>query len=210
MIAVVDAGLGNLRSVCKAVAEVAAEEVVLVDDPHVLRTADRIVVPGQGAFGDSARALRPDSPLGSAVMAGIATGKPYLGICLGLQLLFQTSEEAPGEPGLAILEGAVEKLPTDAMEAGRRCKLPHIGWAETSAVGERDALDDALTGWFYFVHSYAAAPKDVRVIAARAPFGAGSLVAAVRRENVLAVQFHPEKSQARGLALLAAFCAWTP
>ena len=210
MIAVVDAGLGNLRSVCKALAAVAAEEVALVADARVLVTADRIVVPGQGAFGDSARALRPDSPLGAAVIAGIAAGKPYLGICLGLQLLFASSEEAPGEPGLAILDGAVQKLPIDAMEDGRRCKLPHIGWAPTSSVGEADALGAALAGWFYFVHSYAAVPKDDAVIAARAPFGGDSLVAAVRRENVLAVQFHPEKSQAAGLALLSAFCGWKP
>ena len=218
MIAVVDAGIGNLRSVEKAVAVAlrdsgAPGEVVLVSDPDVLRRADRVVVPGQGAFGDSARALRPDAPLGAAVVERIRAGTPYLGICLGLQLLFDSSEEAPGEPGLSIVGGAVRKLPSDAVEHGRPCKLPHIGWAPTTSLTEAtgdDALSRALSAWFYYVHSYAAQPADASIVAATAPFGAGKITAAVRKENVLAVQFHPEKSQAAGLALLRAFLAWRP
>jgi glutamine amidotransferase len=209
MIAVVDAGIGNLRSVQKAVASASGAEVALVSDPDALRRADRIVVPGQGAFGDSARALRPDAPLGAATVELVRAGRPYLGICLGLQLLFETSEEAPGQPGLALMRGAVRRLPNDAVENGRPCKLPHIGWSQTSASGT-DALGRALAGWFYFVHSYAADPVEPALVAAHTPFGGGMVCAAVRRDNVLAVQFHPEKSQAAGLALLAAFCAWKP
>ncbi len=209
MIAVVDAGIGNLRSVEKALAVASGEEVLLVSDPDELRRADRVVVPGQGAFGDSARALRPDAPLGAAVVELIRAGRPYLGICLGLQLLFDSSEEAPGEPGLSIFEGAVRRLPTDAVEDGRPCKLPHIGWAQTTARGD-DALSRALAGWFYFVHSYAAQPSDAAHVAATAPFGGSPVCAAVRRDNVVAVQFHPEKSQAAGLALLSAFARWRP
>ena len=209
MIAVVDAGVGNLRSVVKAMAAVATGEVRLVDDAAQLSSADRIVVPGQGAFGDSAKALRPNASLGAAVLDHVRAGKPYLGICLGMQLLFEDSEEAPGDAGLAFFEGSVRRLPHDAREGARACKLPNIGWCATTATHDRDELDRALAGWFYYVHSYAAAPTD-DVVAADAPFGQHAFVAAVRRDNVLGVQFHPEKSQAVGLALLAAFCRWNP
>lgn len=208
MIAVVDAGIGNLRSVHKAVAAVAAGEVLLVDDAAQLRSADRIVVPGQGAFGDSAKALRPDAPIGAAVLEHVRAGKPYLGICLGLQLLFEHSEEAPGEPGLGLFAGGVRRLPADATSGGRPCKLPNIGWSDTRATHDRDELDRALGGWFYFVHSYAAVGEQEDDTAARAAYGDRTFTAAVRRDNVLGVQFHPEKSQAAGLRLLAAFCRW--
>jgi glutamine amidotransferase len=207
MIAVVDAGIGNLRSVYKAVAAVAGAEVELVSDAAKLRGADRLVVPGQGAFGDSARALRPDAPLGAAVIDHVRAGKPYLGICLGLQLLFEHSEEAPGQPGLGLLSGAVRKLPA-ASDGDRPCKLPNIGWSDTRAAHDRDAVDRALQGWFYFVHSYAAVGTVETDTAARAQFGEHTFTAAVRRDNVIGVQFHPEKSQAAGLKLLDAFCRW--
>ncbi len=210
MIAVVDAGIGNLRSVYKAIAAVASGEVALVDDPDQLRDADRIVVPGQGAFGDSAKALRPDAPLGAAVVAHAKSGKPYLGICLGLQLLFEHSEEAPGQPGLALFGGAVKRLPADARDGDRACKLPNIGWSDTRAAHNRDELDRALAGWFYFVHSYAAVVGDSQIVAASAAYGDHEFTAAVRRDNIVGVQFHPEKSQAAGLRFLEVFCRWQP
>jgi imidazole glycerol-phosphate synthase subunit HisH len=212
MIAVVDAGLGNLRSVHKAMAAATDEAVELVAEPARLLKADRVVVPGQGAFGDSARALRPDAPLGSAVLELVRAGRPYLGICLGLQLLFDSSEEAPEAAGLGLLAGAVRRLPAGVDEEGRPERLPHIGWCHTAgaAEGRADAIARALAGWFYYVHSYAAQPTDEGVVAARARRGSDEVVAAVRRDNLLAVQFHPEKSQAAGLALLRAFARWSP
>jgi glutamine amidotransferase len=208
MIAVVDSGLGNLRSVVRALeATGTRERVALVSEPAELAAAARVVVPGQGAFGDAAKALRPDSPLGSAIVDGVRAGKPYLGICLGMQVLFESSEESPGHPGLGLYRGRVRRLPTDAVDAqGRRLKVPHIGW---SPIAVRGGAHPALGGiddpWFYFVHSYHARPDDESLIAAVAAFGAMPITAAIARDNVLGVQFHPEKSQRAGHKFLAAW-----
>jgi glutamine amidotransferase len=219
-IAVVDAGLGNLRSVVRglerAVAAARVEaEVLLVDDPLGVRSAARVVVPGQGAFGEAAAGLRHDAPLGAAVLESIRAGKPYLGICLGHQVLFEWSEESPAHPGLGLFPGVVRRLPDGATEdsgdGARRLKIPHIGWAEVSRASGAAAhpvLDGELPPWFYFVHSYHAVPEEPSLVARVAPFGSCPITAAVARDNVLGVQFHPEKSQASGLALLARFVAW--
>src|SRR5262249_46655172 len=157
---VVDAGLGNLRSVVRAFAAVGAD-VRLVTSPEGIRDAARVVVPGQGAFGDCARALRPDEPLGSALVDSIRGGKPYLGICLGMQILFDASDESPGHPGLGIFGGRVVRLPSGATDTdGRRLKVPHIGWERIARRGHHSVLGASFEPWFYFVHSFHAHPRD--------------------------------------------------
>jgi glutamine amidotransferase len=208
MIAVVDAGLGNLRSVVNALRRAAPDaEVEVTDVPARLDAAERVIVPGQGAFGDCARALEPEAPLGRALRRGLLAGKPYLGICLGLQILFESSEEAPGHPGLAHFRGRVQRLPADVTDdAGRRQKVPHIGWSRIALKSSPPLLGELRAEpWFYFVHSYHACPADGAVVAAVAPFGPRAITAAVARDHVVGVQFHPEKSQVAGQELLAAF-----
>ena len=207
MIAIVDAGLGNLRSVEKALAHVGADARV-TSDPADLARAERVVVPGQGAFGDCGRALAKEAPLGRAIVAAIASGKPYLGICLGLQILFDESEEAPGCRGLGILAGRVARIPGGMRDStGARLKVPHMGWNAVAPTRAHPLLE--IERSFYFVHSYHALPVEKSAIAAVADYGI-PLTAAVARENVFAVQFHPEKSQRAGLDLLAAFARWRP
>jgi glutamine amidotransferase len=210
MIAVVDAGLGNLRSVEKALLR-AGGDAQLTSDPARVAAAERLVVPGQGHFGDGARALARQTPLGDAVASAIARGAPYLGICLGLQLLFDESEEAPGAAGLGLFAGRVEKIPAGLREpeTDAPLKVPHVGWNEVAPSTGHPLLAGAPAP-FYFVHSYHAAPRDPSLVAATCRYGARPLVAAVARDNVFAVQFHPEKSQRAGLDLLAAFVAWKP
>lgn len=212
MIAVVDAGLGNLRSVCKALeATGTLQPVRVTSEPGVVADAARVVVPGQGAFGDCASALGPDAPLGRAIAASIRGGKPYLGICLGLQVLFEESEESPGHPGLGVFRGRVKRLPSGTRDENeRRLKVPHIGWARVAVRATHPVLDvPTADNWFYFVHSYHAQPVDESLIAAVAAFGNLPLTAAIARENVVAVQYHPEKSQAAGLELLRQFVEWS-
>ena len=211
MIVVVDAGLGNLRSVAKALeATGTLKEVRVTCDPQAVRDASRVVVPGQGAFGDCASALGPEAPLGRAIADSIRAGKPYLGICLGLQVLFDSSEESPGHPGLGIFPGRVRRLPVGSVdEDGRRLKVPHIGWSKVAVRGTHPVLDvPSADNWFYFVHSFHAQPADESLIAAVCAFGSLPVTAAVARDNVVGVQFHPEKSQAAGLELLRQFVVW--
>ncbi|RMH43343.1 MAG: imidazole glycerol phosphate synthase subunit HisH [Deltaproteobacteria bacterium] len=197
MIAVVDSGYGNLRSVAKALARVGAD-VVVTGDPDVVRRADRVVMPGQGAFGDCVAALA--GGLGDALREAIAAGRPYLGICLGLQVLFGASEESPGAAGLGLLAGRVVRFRRDRPAM----KVPHMGWNRVFGRGDRlvDGVGDAP--YFYFVHSYYAVPEDPDVVALECDYGV-RFCAAVRRDNVFACQFHPEKSQRAGLRLLANF-----
>ncbi|HEY4243918.1 MAG TPA: imidazole glycerol phosphate synthase subunit HisH [Kofleriaceae bacterium] len=196
MIAIVDACSGNLRSVERALAR-AGGAPVITRDPDVVRRADKIVVPGQGAFGEFIRGLG-ERGLGEALREAIGDGRPYLGICLGLQVLFEASEESPGVAGLGVLRGAVTKLAADGA-----VKVPHVGWNRVHGADPlmRGIPDDS---YFYFVHSYRAEPADGAALSTThgVPFAA-----AVRRGNVFACQFHPEKSQGVGLALLANFVA---
>jgi imidazole glycerol-phosphate synthase subunit HisH len=205
LVVVVDAGRGNLRSVQKA-AETAAQahasvQVARTSDPDLVRRADRVIVPGQDAFGDCMRAL--DQGLGAAIVDRIRAGAPYLGICMGLQVLFEESDEAPGVRGLGVLPGRVERL-----RRAPGIKVPHMGWNQLEL---RDGGHPCLTAaggegaWVYFVHSFHAVPRDASVIAATVGYGPNIITAAVRHQNVLATQFHPEKSQGAGLALLGAF-----
>jgi len=205
-VAVVDTGSGNLRSVDKALTAVGAH-VLLTSDPDVVRTADKIVVPGQGAFGGCVAGLSRDGgALREAVLGAVKSGKPYLGLCLGLQILFEGSEEDPSCAGLGLLPGTVKRFPARAA-----LKIPHMGWNETlhgpAAVAQGGAriLARSPAGTaFYFVHSYYAAPARAEDVALTAEHGV-TFCAAVARDNLFACQFHPEKSQSAGLDLLASF-----
>jgi len=201
-IVVVDLGLGNLHSVEKAVARAAGHAPVVTRDADLIERADKLVVPGQGAFRDGAAALARDG-LGEALRTAIAMGKPYLGICLGLQLLLETSEEAPGAQGLGVFAGAVRKIPDDLVHEGRRLKVPHMGWNQTHVLRADTGIPEGA--WFYFVHSYHAVPADPRVVAATSSYGCLEITAALADGPLLATQFHPEKSQEAGLALLETF-----
>ncbi len=207
MIAVVDAGTGNLRSVVRALEASApsgpADEIVITRDPDVIARASRVVMPGQGAFGDCARALAADGgALGDAVREAVRAGTPYLGICLGLQVLFGSSDEAPGCAGLGLFAGTVRRFASDHRDAdGEALKIPHVGWNRAECANDAARAWFGGDHWFYFVHSYVVVPSDANVIATRTAHGE-SFVSAIARDNVLAVQFHPEKSQRAGLALL--------
>lgn len=199
-IAVADLGSGNLRSVAKALTAVGAEVVVSADADVVAR-ADKLVVPGQGAFGACAAGLdRGGGALRQAVLDFIGAGRPFFGICIGMQLLFGNSEENPEASGLGILPGRVRRF---ADRPG--LKIPHMGWNRTErgpAAG--DGVADGA--FFYFVHSYYPEPTRAEDVALTADYGA-PFCAAVARDNVFATQFHPEKSQAAGLALLRRFAS---
>jgi glutamine amidotransferase len=204
-VAIVDLGLGNLHSVAKAF-ERAGAKAELSADPDVLLRADRLVMPGQGAFKECAHALAGE--IGEAVRAWIDSGRPYLGICLGMQALFDASEEAPGEKGLGIFPGIVKRFATDLRDAqGRKLKVPHIGWNQ---IDSRHPVFENEE-WYYFVHSYYCVPADESLVVATTDYG-GPFCSAIARDNVLACQFHPEKSQHAGARLIGHFLgdvAWS-
>jgi glutamine amidotransferase len=197
-VVVADLGSGNLRSVEKALAAVGAA-VRVSADPEAIAGADRLVVPGQGAFGACAVALDGrGGALRQALKAFIATGRPYFGICIGMQLLFESSEENPGAHGLGVLPGRVRRF---AERPG--LKIPHMGWNQTRrGAGAPEGVPDGA--FFYFVHSYYPDPTRPEDVALTSEHGA-PFCAAVARGPVFATQFHPEKSQAAGLALLRRF-----
>lgn len=209
-VAIVDYGMGNLRSVAKAVEHVAPDHTVLVTaEPGMLYSADRIIVPGQGAMPDCMRELKQRG-LADAV-ARAAAEKPFLGICIGLQMLFEHSEEGD-VAGLGIFPGQVRRFPNAAMHdaAGVRLKVPHMGWNEVRQA-EVHPLWSGITdsARFYFVHSYYVEPAAPDVIAGSTHYGI-PFTSAVARANIFAVQFHPEKSAAAGLKLLENFMHWHP
>ncbi|MGA8892857.1 MAG: imidazole glycerol phosphate synthase subunit HisH [Anaeromyxobacteraceae bacterium] len=194
-IALVDYGAGNLRSVENALREVGAE-VAVTHDPDVVRRAGCIVVPGQGSMPACADAMRA-SGVADALVEALSRGARMLGICVGLQVLFERGEEAGGARGLGLLPGTVARLPSGV-------KLPHIGWSRVRAVGSRHRLFAPLDGeYVYFAHSYAA-PADAEGVELLAEHGR-PYCAGLARGDLFAVQFHPEKSQKVGLALLDRF-----
>jgi len=205
-IAVVDYGMGNIRSVSKALEHVApGAEVLVTSDPEAIRAAERVVVPGQGAMPDCMRQLAASGAREAVIAA--AGNKPFLGICIGLQMLFEHGEEGD-TPGLGLLPGRVPKFSAEVAEAG--LKIPHMGWNQV--VQERPhALWDGIAdrSRFYFVHSYYPKPADRALTAGSCTYGA-SFTCAVARDNIFAVQFHPEKSQISGLQLLSNFVQWRP
>lgn len=195
-IGVVDYGSGNLRSVSKALEAVGAS-VALVTSSAQLDPLDAVVVPGVGAFGDCAQNLRK-SGLWEPLIEWLQAGRPYLGICLGYQLLFESSEESPGCKGLGVLPGRVVRF------QGKRLKVPHIGW--NVLLDMRGPMFKTLSSapYFYFVHSYFPVPADDAIVSARCEYG-GTFAASVSTGSLHATQFHPEKSQSAGLTLLRNF-----
>jgi imidazole glycerol-phosphate synthase subunit HisH len=208
-IAVVDYGMGNLRSVSQALEHVAGgRPVVVTADPAAVAAAERVVFPGQGAMPDcmrelDARGLRP------AVLAA-ARDKPFLGICIGLQMLFTHSDEGD-VPGLGVFPGEVRRFPEARMvdRDGRRLKVPHMGWNRVRQKAHALWAGIADGARFYFVHSYCVHPADPALATGTCDYGA-PFTCAVGRDNIFAVQFHPEKSARDGLQLLKNFVEWQP
>ena len=206
MIAIVDYGVGNLFSLKSSLVAIGAEAVVTAD-PQVLRAADKIILPGVGAFGDAAKKLS-DSGLADVLIEEAKGGKPLLGICLGMQLLFETSYEYGIHRGLGLIPGEIRPI-AEVIPAG--LKIPHIGWNPLILKGEKHPLLRYIHegDCVYFVHSYFATDCDASdgasAVIATAEYGR-ELTAAVARGNVMGCQFHPEKSGKVGLSILKAFC----
>jgi glutamine amidotransferase len=207
-IVVIDYGMGNLRSVAKALAHVAPDrDVVVTADPAVILSADRVVLPGQSAMPDCMRGLN-DSGLRETVLE-VAASRPFLGICLGLQMLFDMSEEGP-TPGLGVLPGRVERFRHGGMidQNGERLKVPHMGWSPVQQGGKHPLWSGIeQNARFYFAHSFHPVPENPGLTAATADYPT-PFTCAIARANIFATQFHPEKSQRAGLSLLANFVAW--
>lgn len=196
-ITIIDYGMGNLHSAAKALEKVGAQ-VTVTRDPELVRQADKVILPGVGAFGDCMKNLN-ERGLAPVIHEVIAAGKPFLGICVGLQMLFEGSEEDPGVAGLGIFKGMVRKIAAPGL------KIPHMGWNNLE-YRTSSSLFQGLppAAYVYFVHSYHAVPTDESCITAVTDYG-GQVTAAVGRGLVQAVQFHPEKSSAVGLKILANF-----
>jgi imidazole glycerol-phosphate synthase subunit HisH len=194
--------MGNLKSVSKALEHVAPKDRILVtSNPEAIRSADRVVVPGQGAMPDCMRQLGESGAREAVIDA--ARDKPWLGLCIGLQMLFERGEEGD-TPGLGVLPGRVPRLSAPGL------KIPHMGWNEVLQAGPHplwQGIPDRSR--FYFVHSYYPAPADSALTAATCVYGS-PFTCAVARDNIFAVQFHPEKSQSAGLQLLSNFLNWRP
>ncbi len=208
-IAVVDYGMGNLRSVSKAVEHVAnGKSVVITSDPKVIQNAERVVFPGQGAMPDCMREL--DARNLREAIIDAAKNKPFLGICIGMQLLFEHSEEGD-TAGLGLFKGHVKRFAEKLVdEHGEKLKVPHMGWNQVFQTASHPlwaGITDATR--FYHVHSYYAAPSDNSVSAGETEYPK-RFTSAVARDNIFATQFHVEKSAAAGLQLLANFVNWKP
>ena len=194
--------MGNLRSVSKAIEHVAPQaEVRVTADAEMIASADRVVVPGQGAMPDCMRQLAESGAREAVIDA--ARGKPFLGICIGLQMLFERGEEGD-TPGLGLLAGEVPRFRLSGL------KIPHMGWNEVAQSRPHALWADIADGSrFYFVHSYYPAPRDAALTAGSTVYGR-PFTCAIARDNIFAVQFHPEKSQSAGLQLLSNFVRWQP
>ena len=198
MVAIIDYDAGNLRSVEKALEALGAETVV-TRDPEVIAGSSRVILPGVGSFGDAMERLNQYG-LPDVIRRTVSGNKPFLGICLGLQLLFEESEESPGVPGLGILKGKILKIPqTEGL------KIPHMGW-NSLTINPKSRLFAGIEqgAYVYFVHSYYLKAGDADIVAASTEYGV-PIHAAVERGNLFACQFHPEKSGSTGLAILKNF-----
>ena len=200
--------MGNLRSVAKAIEHVAPQErVEVTSDPAVVRAAERVVFPGQGAMPDCMRYLR-ESGLEEPVRDAART-KPLLAVCIGEQMLFERSEEGD-TPGLGLFSGDVVRFERDLQGANGQLKVPHMGWnrvRQSKPHALWDGVDDQ--SWFYFVHSYYVVPREKEMITGETTYG-GVFTCAVARDNIFATQFHPEKSAAAGLRIYENFTRWNP
>ena len=200
-VTIVDYGMGNLRSVQKAFERIGVQAQITHDPKH-LRDAERLVLPGVGGFRDAIAELRR---LGfvEPIRDFVASGRPFLGICLGLQLLFDVSYEEGEHEGLGIISGQVVRF-----DLPHEFKVPHMGWNQVTRTRDSELLRDLPNGThFYFVHSYFVRPADPQVVLLEADYG-GAFCAAIQRDSLLATQFHPEKSQEAGSRLLRNFSAW--
>ena len=201
MIAVIDYGMGNLRSVSKALENLGGR-VKISSDFREIAACDKVVLPGVGAFGDAAAELKSRG-LWDCVLACLNSGKPFLGICLGLQLLLEASEESPGAQGFGFFKGNVRRFSAPGL------KVPHMGWNQLKILRPHPLLQGVGDGsYFYFVHSYFALPADREIVVSECQYGTGAFAAILGRENVFATQFHPEKSQDAGLRILKNFLEW--
>jgi glutamine amidotransferase len=205
MIAIVDYGMGNLRSVQKGLEKVGSGGQIVRTAAEIL-AADKVILPGVGAFGDAMKHLG-ELGLVQPLREFAASGRPFLGVCLGLQLLFEVSHEEGEFTGLGILPGSVERFDFTHTPAGRGLKVPHMGWNQVHWTQPSPLLAGIESGaYFYFVHSYYAVPADERVTLGLCDYGY-RFAAIVHRDNIFATQFHPEKSQAAGLQILRNFAA---
>lgn len=206
-IAVIDYGMGNLRSVSKAIEHVASDaEVVVSADAQVIESADRIVCPGQGAAEDCMAALRQSGL--SQVILDIVGTRPFLGICMGYQVLLTRSDENAGIDCLDIIPGRVIRFDEPLMDSGTRLKVPHMGWSEVHQVREHPMWAGIDNGSrFYFAHSYYCVPDDSSVVTGQCHYG-HDIAVSVAIPNLFACQFHPEKSARDGLQLLQNFARW--
>ncbi len=207
-VAVLDYGMGNLHSVAKAIEHVGASRVDVTHDPVRVRAADRVVLPGQGAMRDCMAEMKKHGV--DAEVREALKSKPLLGICVGMQALLGHSEENGGVDGLGIYPGDVKFFGHDRVENGEKLKVPHMGWNEVWQTQAHPLWANIADGSrFYFVHSYYCAPEDAALSAGRSHFGL-DFCCAIARDNVFAVQFHPEKSSTAGLTLLKNFLHWNP
>jgi imidazole glycerol-phosphate synthase subunit HisH len=198
-VAVVDYDAGNTLSVTRALEKVGAR-VDLTRDPERVLAADAVVLPGVGAFGDCMRKLR-ERGMDEACRESFVVGKPLLGVCVALQVVFEGSEESPGVEGLGLMPGRVVRFGDDGL------KVPHIGWNELSLVRGHSVLDGLDGEAFYFVHSYYPEPEEVEDLIGETEYG-GRFCSVAGRENLVAVQFHPEKSSGAGLRMYENFLSW--
>lgn len=200
MIAIIDYGAGNLQSVKKALDFIGAESVI-TDNPEVINACDKILLPGVGSFGDAMNSMT-EKGLVETVKQNALSGKPFLGICLGLQLLFEESEESPGVKGLGIFKGKIKKFPSDM-----GLKIPHIGWNSLS-IKQNDTIFKGIpeNSYVYFVHSYYLHAEDEKDVATVTNYGI-NFHSAVGKDNIFATQFHPEKSGDVGLQILKNFAS---
>ncbi len=204
VVALIDYGAGNLHSVANALKAAGCDGVTVTSDPNVVRAADRIVLPGVGSFRACAQGLRAIPHLLAAMEERVLVGAaPFLGICVGMQLLASRGVEHGVTPGLGWIPGEVRKIEV----TDRAIKVPHMGWNDVALPPHGPANDVLDPGEAYFLHSYHFVPEDGQMIAAMTDHG-GGIVAAVARDNLIGVQFHPEKSQTYGLEMLARFLAW--
>lgn len=194
-VVIVDYGLGNLHSVNKAVVMVGGKPLI-TGDPEAIRSAGKVILPGVGAFGDCMANLSRSGVI-PALQEFLASGRPFLGICLGMQVLFETSEEGPGVAGLGIFPGKVVYIPTSL-------KVPHMGWNRLKLQKASPLLQEAENQYVYFTHSYCCLPENKNLISAISDYGM-ELVASIEQGNVFGMQYHPEKSGEVGLGMLRRF-----
>lgn len=207
-VAVIDYGMGNLHSVERALTHEATpgQRILRTDDPEILREADRLVFPGQGAAGDAMQALARRGL--NRLLPELAGSRPFLGLCLGQQILMEHSDESGGVDLLGVIPGGVARFPERSDAQGRRLKVPHMGWNRVQPTGEHPLWHGLpQTPWFYFVHSYRVQPRDAASVAAQTDYGE-TFASALARGSLFTMQCHPEKSAACGLRLLNNFLRW--